>query len=92
MTTNLCQCEVTHRKSCVVLPTIVVDNSCVVGNIVQVAIASQLLVVRSRKVANVRSTNEMHAFYFEQLLIVNSSQLKLLVCERCNERVATLAL
>ena len=57
------------------LSTIVVDNNCVV-RIVQVAIASQLLVVHSRKVASARSTYEMHAIYFEQLLIVDNSQLK----------------
>ena len=57
------------------MPTIVVDSSCVVG-IAQDAIASHFLVVRSRKVARVRSTYEMHAFYFEQLLIVDNSQLK----------------
>ena len=50
-------------------------NSCVVG-IAQVVIASQLLVVRSRKVVSVRSTFEMHTFYFEQLLIVYNSQVK----------------
>ena len=48
---------------------------CVVG-IAQVATASQLLVVRSRKVARARLTYEMHAFYFQQLLIVANSQLK----------------
>ena len=59
-------------------PPVMVDNSPVVKIIEQVAIASQLLVVCSRKVACVRSTYEMHTFYFEQLLIiiVDSSQLK----------------
>ena len=66
---------VVHRKSCVLLPTIVVDNNSVV-EIAQVAIASQLLFVRSRKVASVRSTYEVHAFYFKQLLIIDNPQLE----------------
>ena len=54
----------------------IVYNSCVVGIIALVTIASQLLVVRSRKVASVRSTYETLAIYFEQLLILDNSQLK----------------
>ena len=50
-------------------------NSCV-KIIAQAAIASQLLVVGSRKVASVRAAIEMHRFYFEQLLVVDNSQLK----------------
>ena len=53
-----------------------VDKSWVGRIIAQVAIASQFLFVRSRKVASVLSTYEMHASYFEQLLIVDNSQLK----------------
>ena len=61
----------------VLLPTVVVDNSYVVGIITQVALVSQLLIVRSRKAVSVQSTYEVHAFYFEELLIiVDSSQLK----------------
>ena len=52
------------------------DHSCVVEIVAQVPITSQLLVVSSRKVVSVRSTYENHAFYFEQLLIVYNSQLK----------------
>ena len=58
------------------MATIVVDNSCVVGIFAQVAITSQLLVIHSRKVASVRATYEMPAFYFEQHLIADNSQLK----------------
>ena len=54
---------------------VVDDHSCVV-RIAKVAIASQLLVVRSRKVASVLSTYEMHAFYFVKLVIVGNLQLK----------------
>ena len=52
------------------------NDICVVEIVALVAIASQLLVVRSRKFASVRSTYEMHAFNIEQLLIVDNSQLK----------------
>ena len=70
------QLNVASRKSCVLSPPVMVDNSWVVSIIAQVAIASQLLVVCSRKVASVRLTYEMNTLYFEQLLIVDNSQLK----------------
>ena len=56
--------------------SIVIDDSCVVE-----IIASQLLVVRSRKVASVRLTYEMHVFYIQQLLIVNNSQLEVAIVQ-----------
>ena len=57
-------CSITYK---------ILENSYVVVIIAQVAIASQLLIVRLRNVVRLWSAFKIHAFYFEQLLIVDNS-------------------